>query len=199
MDTLLETLPTLEQEMASAQEEVYAAQRRVAALKKIIEGIKALNGHAATVVIATTPEPVEVEPNEATPPPDPFDVLRGVVGNGARHVAVTFSHPDEDHDGAENAPKGREAVRRIVAERPGIWTLAQIVRELDRRGWLVSRKAAEVAVHRLADKGEAKRVGNGVYSFAAATPASEDREEVERETDDSGEAMISPNGLAISQ
>src|SRR3954466_7001992 len=35
-------------------------------------------------------------------------------------------------------PRGREAVRRIVGERPGIWTLMELRAEMERRGWFTS-------------------------------------------------------------
>jgi hypothetical protein len=65
----------------------------------------------------------------------------------------------------ENAPRGREAITRIVTARPGMWTLAELRDEMKRRGWWTSDKAVEVAVHRLARAGKARKVRNGLYEF----------------------------------
>ena len=55
------------------------------------------------------------------------------------------------HTGPEKKtePRGREAIRLIVAERPGIWTMPQLVWQMEERGWFKSRKAVEVAVARM--------------------------------------------------
>ena len=93
------------------------------------------------------------------------------------------------HEAAEKVPRGREAVRLIVAERPGIWTLAQIRAEMKRRTWFTSNKGLEVAASRLCADGEGKRIGRGRYMFPAANGPVMD-EEVERESDVSGRALI---------
>ena len=90
-------------------------------------------------------------------------------GNGSGHQ----NGHRADEPGAEK-PRGREAVRQIVSDRPGIWTLTELVREFERREWLVTRKAVEVAVHRLTNAGEARRVGNGSYEFPATPATKED-------------------------
>jgi hypothetical protein len=72
--------------------------------------------------------------------------------------------------GSENInshPVGREAVRLIVAERPGLWPLRDLAQEAVDRGWAKNRKSVEVAVHRLCNDGEARRVGKGLYEFPA--------------------------------
>lgn len=44
---------------------------------------------------------------------------------------------DRPEDAGEGVPKGQDAVRRIMMEFPGRWfTVAQMVDELQRRGWL---------------------------------------------------------------
>jgi hypothetical protein len=53
----------------------------------------------------------------------------------------------------------------LLRERPGIWALKDLVTEMRTREWSTSDKAVEVAVHRLARAGEARRVRNGVYEF----------------------------------
>ena len=76
-------------------------------------------------------------------------------GNGNGHA--TRAKPD--------GPRGREAVRLIVKERPGLWTLKELRAEMEQRGWFTSPKGLDVAVKRLADKGEGRRVGVGQYEF----------------------------------
>jgi hypothetical protein len=88
----------------------------------------------------------------------------GHVGEGPLPVPV----PTED------GPRGREAVRRIVHERPGVWTLTKLRAEMKRREWFTSNKGVDVAVTRLVASGEARRVGKGRYEFFA--PATEERD-----------------------
>lgn len=64
-------------------------------------------------------------------------------------------------------PRGREAVRIVTAEQPGIWALKELTAEVIRRGWAKNTKSVEVAVHRLTNAGEARRVGTGRYEFPA--------------------------------
>src|SRR6266852_4877203 len=66
----------------------------------------------------------------------------------------------------EDPPRGREAIRRIVSDRPGIWTLAELRAEMLQRGWFTTPKAVEVATKRLCDINcEGKRIGKGRYLF----------------------------------
>jgi|SRR5579872_1186006 len=125
VDTLLETLPALMAELETAEREAQEAERRANALRTIIEGVRALNGHAAQMRLSL---PVE-------------------AGAG------------------ENEPRGREAIRQIVAARPGIWTIPELSDEMRRRGWFTTRKAVEVAIHRLIASGEAERMRTGVFRF----------------------------------
>ncbi len=62
--------------------------------------------------------------------------------------------------------RGREAVRLIVRERPGIWALVDLRAEMKRRGWFTSNKGVDVAVSRLVGSGEARHVGKGRYEFS---------------------------------
>jgi hypothetical protein len=87
------------------------------------------------------------------------DVLRRTNGHG-KLAAVSDDVP---------LPRGREAVRRIVAERPGMWSLAELREEMKRRGWFSSAKGLDVAVTRLCVTGEARRVDKGRYQFPPAT------------------------------
>jgi hypothetical protein len=83
--------------------------------------------------------------------------LHGEAGQMA--LAVPLSADPED------GPRGREAIRLIVTERPGIWTIPELSEEMRRRGWFSTRKAVEVAVHRLIASGEAERMRTGVFRF----------------------------------
>ncbi len=120
--TLAESLPELEAQLEDAES-------RAVALRKIVEGIRALNGHANQVEVKVPPE---------------------------------ASVPRASEDAK---PRGRGAVRLIVAERPGIWSLADLRQEMQARGWFTSPKGLEVAVTRLCVSGEARRVAKGRYEF----------------------------------
>jgi hypothetical protein len=63
--------------------------------------------------------------------------------------------------------RGRDAIRRIVAQRPGLWTLKQLREAQKLDGSFTSPKATEVAVTRLMALGECRRVGKGRYEFFA--------------------------------
>lgn len=98
-------------------------------------------------------------------------IIEGVreLNGHASTIALPLFTADRAAPADAEAPRGREAVRLAVGERPGhIWTLPEIVAELHSRGWLTNRKATEVAVHRMVNAGEARRVGHGVYEFPAA-------------------------------
>lgn len=94
-------------------------------------------------------------------------VLLGSVlhtnGNGSHngHAAESESGPDA----AEDGPRGREAIRLIVAARYGLWALADLRAEMKRRGWFTSNKGVDVAVTRMCANGEARRVSKGRYEF----------------------------------
>lgn len=94
-----------------------------------------------------------------------------------------------DHEMAEKVPRGREAVRSIVSERPGIWTLKDLRAEMERREWFTSRKGLEVAASRLCADGEGRRIGRGRYMFPAESDLLRG-EEVNGESDPSDGALI---------
>lgn len=78
-------------------------------------------------------------------------------GNGNGHAAR-----------AGRVPKGREAVRIIVRERPGIWTYQELRAAMEQRGWFTSDNGLEAAAKRLCDfNGEGRRIGKGRYVFPA--------------------------------
>ncbi len=103
-------------------------------------------------------------------------IIEGVreLNGHASSIALPLFEPEPQYPVDENAPRGREAVRRVIEDRPGVWTLVELVEALRGRGWLKNRKATEVAVHRLLAAGEARRVGHGVYEFPAPTASQED-------------------------
>ncbi len=78
-------------------------------------------------------------------------------GNGNGHKAVK-----------SGGPRGRAAVRQIVRERPGVWTLTELRAEMVARGWFTTATGLEAAAKRLCDiNGEGKRDGRGRYVFPA--------------------------------
>jgi hypothetical protein len=85
-------------------------------------------------------------------------------GNGHHVEEADLLYPSEPPEGH---PRGREAVRMIVHERPGLWTLSDLRAEMKRNGWFTSNKGVDVAVTRLVASGEARRVGKGRYEFYA--------------------------------
>jgi len=87
-------------------------------------------------------------------------------GNGYRKEAVAETvAAAETPERAADDPRGREAVRLIVQERPGLWTLVDLRAEMKRRGWFTSPKGVDIAVMRMCKNGEARRAGKGRYEF----------------------------------
>jgi hypothetical protein len=137
VNSLLDSLPALEAQLEEAETQARDARVRADALRKIIEGVHALNGQAATVTLRVTAVAADV---------------------AAVHEPSTPEHP-----------VGRDAIRAIVGERPGIWTISDLVAELKSRGWFTTRKSVEIAAQRLCRlNGEARRVRTGVYMFPAS-------------------------------
>lgn len=93
--------------------------------------------------------------------------FRRLNGHTAELFPETRMHAVPETD---DHPVGRAAVREVVSERAGIWPLREVVDEVLRRGWASDRKPVEVAVHRMAATGEARRVRHGVYWFGPETP-----------------------------
>ncbi len=140
--TMPMSLPDVEARLAEAE-------RVTGALRKIAEGLRELNGHAAEVL-----------------PPSFFATREPVVEPVEQSTFVSLSFGEEEI--REAHPRGREAVRLIVASQPDkeLWSLSEIVAEMQRREWFTSRKGAEVAVARLCNSGEAERTSKkGVYRF----------------------------------
>jgi hypothetical protein len=139
---------------ATLEEQATALERDALALRKIIEAAEDLGEDRIRALLDVT-----VNGNGHT------------NGNGNGHVVPgpfvpgAGATPPVEEPEASDEPRGREAVRRIVTTRYGIWTLAQLREEMKRRGWFTSNKGTEVAVTRMCKSNEARRVGKGRYEF----------------------------------
>jgi hypothetical protein len=125
---------------ASLEEQAVALERDATALRKLSEAARELGEERVRALLAP--------------------MLNG-NGNGNGHVAALSVVPEP----AEDPPRGREAIRLIVRERPGLWALVDLRAEMKRRGWFTSDKGVDVAVTRLVGSNEARRVGKGRYEF----------------------------------
>jgi hypothetical protein len=128
--------------VGTLEEQAEALERDATAVRKLVEAARDLGEERVAALLAPM-------------------LKQNTNGNGNGH-----GKPAEP-----GAPRGRAAVREIVHERPGIWTLSKLRSEMKRRGWFTSNKGVDVAVTRLVASGEARRVGKGRYEF----PAPEDR------------------------
>jgi hypothetical protein len=90
-----------------------------------------------------------------------IDAVRILNGDAERLLTLS---PNGDSP-PEGFPRGREAVRRITRERPGIWRVRDIKAEVVKRGWPSSASAIETAVKRLQIDGEAEWIKKGHYRF----------------------------------
>jgi hypothetical protein len=117
-----------------------------------------------------------------------IDAVRVLNGDAARlfavPVAVAESGTRTNQYAPDEGPRGRDAVRRIVSERPGIWRVADIKSEVRRRGWPSSGAAIETAIKRLNSDGEAVWVGRGAYRFGHEPGADETEPESVNPHDD---------------
>lgn len=72
-----------------------------------------------------------------------------------------------------NGPRGREAVLRVMRERPKhVWKVVEVKREMLKRGWAPTPKAVEASIAALRDAGELEPAGYGHYKIPAASPDS---------------------------
>lgn len=126
-------------DLATLEREADAAERRAVALRKFVEVARDLGEEGLAEVLAL------VAPSAIEPAP----------------TVVPFrANPEQ--------PSGRSALRIIVRERPGVWTLAELKEALVERGWFTSDKGVEAAASRLCRlNGEGRRVGKGRYIFPA--------------------------------
>lgn len=68
-----------------------------------------------------------------------------------------------------NGPRGREAVLRVMRERPEhTWKVVEVKREMLKRGWASTPKAVEASIAALRDAGELKPAGYGYYKVIPA-------------------------------
>ncbi|MGB2952355.1 MAG: hypothetical protein WBB74_03045 [Gaiellaceae bacterium] len=77
-------------------------------------------------------------------------LLSNATGRAVRE-ATNGHHENETERPAivvADAPRGRAAIRLIVRERPGIWTLEQLRSEMKQRGWFTSDKGVEAVAAR---------------------------------------------------
>ena len=128
--------------VGTLEQQAEALERDAAAVRKLVDAARDLGEERVTALLGPM-----------------------FTRNGNGHAA---SAPAAADGAAENIPRGREAIRLIVRERPGLWTLAKLRAEMKRRGWLTSNKGVDVAVTRLTASGEARRVGRGRYEFFAS-------------------------------
>jgi hypothetical protein len=65
-----------------------------------------------------------------------------------------------------NGPRGREAVRRVMQERPGhLWKVIELKREILGRGWAPSPKAVEANLKRMRELEEVVSPRYGYYAL----------------------------------
>jgi hypothetical protein len=124
--------------LGTLEQRAEAMERDAAAVRKLVEAARDLGEERVSELLGP---------------------MLGHNGNGNGHSEVAAD------ERADASPRGREAVRLIVHERPGIWTLRDLRAEMKRRGWFTSNKGVDVAVTRLVANGEARRVGKGRYEF----------------------------------
>lgn len=86
------------------------------------------------------------------------------LGDEAVAQLVSIASPVPDQ--RPRHPVGRDAIRRITSERPGLWTLKEIRTEMKRRGWYTSEKSLYNSICRLHDfNRECRRISRGLYEF----------------------------------
>jgi hypothetical protein len=137
---LVSLIPEWEREAESFESRAAELLAKAAALRQMVESVRVLNGDASRLFqFALDPAQTDVDVVPVLPRTSRFDPKDG--------------------------PRGRDAVRRIVAERPGVWKVRDIKRISASRGWPSPPSALETAVQRLERDGEATRLGKGVYRF----------------------------------
>jgi len=102
-----------------------------------------------------------------------IEAVRVLNGDAARLFGVTTATPGVNQYSTEVGPRGRDAVRRITSQRPGVWLVRDIKRINRENGWPSSDSSMETAVARLAAAGEAEKVSGkkGMYRFGAEAPS----------------------------
>lgn len=95
------------------------------------------------------------------------------IGDLRQRLSAPFAV--ESKASTDNAPRGTEAVRRVMRE-GGDWDVRKLHAELEQRGWLNPDamhplKATETSLNRLYKKyGEIERVGRGIYRYVGVSP-----------------------------
>lgn len=140
--------------------EAFDAQARVLvdkanALRQMAESVQVFNGDASQLFMITAPEPHTEE--SAT--------SKLLVADDVAPAANLLPSRRTSRFDPKDGPRGRDAVRLIVAERPGIWTLKDIKRANARKGWPSPADALGTAVQRLVQDGEGTWMRKGVYRF----------------------------------
>jgi hypothetical protein len=131
---------------AALEEHVVALERDALVLRKLLEAAEELGEERLRTLLGP--------------------VLNGNGnGNGNGHNVHDAEPKAVSEPVADDGPRGREAIRFIVSERYGLWTLAELRAEMKRRTWFTSNKGVDVAVTRMCANGEARRVGKGRYEF----------------------------------
>jgi hypothetical protein len=100
------------------------------------------------------------------------EAVRVLNGDAARLFALPAPTAAVNQYATGRGPRGREAVRAIVSERPGRWFVRDIKQINRQRRWPSDDAGIETAVIRMAKAGEAKRIAGrrGYYDFGALAP-----------------------------
>jgi hypothetical protein len=101
--------------------------------------------------------------------------VRALNGDAARlfGVQVATQRASSTPVVPADVPRGRAAVRRIAAERPGVWKVSEMKAEIIARGWGDPGTGTEAAMKRLAASGEAEKIGHGTYRFGPINGSNE--------------------------
>ena len=108
-----------------------------------------------------------------------IESVRVLNGDAARLFALPETRPvGANQYPTGKGPRGRDAVRAIVATRPGRWLIKDIKRVNRDNGWPSDDNGIETAVIRMAKAGECVKIPGrrGYYDFggaASSAPASE--------------------------
>ncbi|SRR6266545_5711066 len=95
------------------------------------------------------------------------EVAEELGADGLSEITALLFDGGQLESSKQPALRGREALRAIIRETPGIWTLEALRAEMKRRGWYTSDKGVEAAAARLCRSREGRRVGKGRYVFPA--------------------------------
>ena len=104
---LVSLIPEWEREAQDFEARAEGMLAKAAALRQMVESVRVLNGDASRLF------QLAIEPS-----PAPFPVL-----------------PRTTRFDPKDGPRGRDAVRLIVGERPGVWKARDIKRINAERGW----------------------------------------------------------------